>query len=97
MKYRGVVYHRRDGYYRVKLKKHGTEYFLANAQTLDSPETAARIYDVAAEYLHGPDAVLNFNGDPPPGISKGEILHWLLKTLEKRGIPGSTLYVKQGK
>jgi hypothetical protein len=96
MGYRGVSYHKRDSYYRVKLKRNGIEHFLIGAQTLKNAEVAARIYDVAARYLHGPDAILNFDGDPPPGMTRTEILDMLMKTLQNKGIPSSTLFLQRG-
>jgi hypothetical protein len=45
----------------------------------DDPEEAARVFDVAAQYIRGPDAVLNFDGQPPPRIPRAEIRQWLLR------------------
>lgn len=91
-RYRGVTRHKRDRYWRVRLKKHGEYFYLKHCQTLRSAETAARVYDVAADYLHGPDAILNFDGSPPAGIAKAEIFGWLLKTIQERGWGPEHLY-----
>ena len=42
------------------------------------PEDAARIWDVMAVYLRGPDAELNFDGEPPFTHSKIDVLNQLL-------------------
>ena len=51
------------------------------------PADAARIYDVMAGYLKGPDARFNFDGRAPVGITRTEIREYL----EKEGFlePGS--------
>ena len=74
-KYLGVVWHKRQGMWRCKVKKHGREFYKA----YKSQETAARVRDVAAIMVHGRGNVeLNFDGEPPEGITKSEIYVWLL-------------------
>lgn len=43
---------------------------LFNLGHYDTPEIAARVRDVGAKLLQGPDAKLNFDGEPPAGIAK---------------------------
>jgi hypothetical protein len=73
--YRGVSWHARDKKWRVKVKSHGRHFHLGN---YDDQETAARVFDVAAAEIHGPNAVLNFDGSPPPHIPKAVIIQRLI-------------------
>ncbi len=41
-------------------------------------EDAARVVDVMALFLRGPDAILSFDGSPPATISRADILGFLL-------------------
>ncbi len=79
--YRGVVWHSKQGQYRVKVSKNDQA---AGRQRIfykefHDEETAARVYDVVAQILHGPDAVLNFDGEPPRDHPGYEILQWMIE------------------
>lgn len=74
--YRGVGYHRRDGHFLVKIKSGGRVFYL---KTYHSAEVAARVYDAAAVILHGPQAKLNFDGQPPPSIPRARVRQWLIE------------------
>ena len=79
--YRGVVWHSKQGQWRVKVKKSDPA---AGRQRLfykefHDEETAARVYDVVARMLHGPNAKLNFDGEPPVEHPRYEILRWMLE------------------
>lgn len=54
-------------------------------------EDAARVVDVMALYLRGPDAILSFDGSPPATISRAEILGFLLG---RPGITEDDLFLK---
>ena len=69
-RYRGVSWHVSDKKWRVKLKHRGRHYYLGN---YTNPEDAARVYDVAARLVHGPDAQLNFDGLPPTDMPEAVI------------------------
>ena len=60
--YRGVSWHKGDRRWRVKIKAYGKHHYLGNYA---DPEEAARVYDLAAKRLHGPNAVMNFPDDSP--------------------------------
>lgn len=49
-------------------------------------EDAARVWDVMACYLRGPDAQLNFEGEPPAGVDRAEVKAFL----DRRGVLPST-------
>lgn len=68
--YRGVTWHNHAKKYRVKLKNRGSFYYLGYYR---DPEIGARVYDVAAAMVHGPDAILNFDGRPPDEVPLHEI------------------------
>lgn len=74
-RYRGVVWRgNKQAAYRVKVKK-GTRVFY---REFKDERFAARVYDVAARLVHGPDAKLNFDGQPPEGVSVADVRRWLL-------------------
>ena len=75
VRYRGVSWHKGDKKFRVKVKSHGRHIYVGN---YDDAETAARVYDCAASIIHGPNAVFNFDGAPPPHIPKAAILQRLI-------------------
>ena len=68
--FRGVTWHKHAQKYRVRLRKRGPFYYLGYYA---DPEVAAMVYDAAAAMVHGPDAVLNFDGRPPPEVPLHEI------------------------
>lgn len=49
-------------------------------------EKAARIWDVMALELWGTDRELNFDGLPPAGMSRAEVLGKLRSKLEEKGL-----------
>jgi len=74
--YRGVCWHNHAKKFRVRLKHHHRYFYLgyyADAQQ------AARVYDAGAAMVQGPDAVLNFDGRPPPEVPLAGIVHRLVK------------------
>jgi hypothetical protein len=75
VRYRGVSWHARDKKWRVKVKSHGRHIHVGN---YDDAEIAARVFDCAASIIHGPNAIYNFDGSPPPHISKAAILQRLI-------------------
>ncbi len=88
--YRGVSWHARDGGYRMKItsgSRHLTwkKTFRVKGKdgVPDPAEAAAKVYDVAAQYLRGPDAVLNFDGEAHPAFPCARVKAWLLS----RGVP----------
>lgn len=74
--YRGISWHKKDRRWRVKIRAQQRNLFLGN---YTDPEYAARVYDAAAKILHGPDAVLNFDGDPPQGMTTAELKRMLVQ------------------
>ena len=71
--YRGVSWHRGNRRWRAKIRTHDIHVWLGY---FDDPETAARVYDVAAKKLFGDESFYNFpdlNGEPPPGVPLGRI------------------------
>ena len=89
--YRGVSWHARDGGYRMKItlgRRHFTwkKLFQVKDDVPDPAEAAARVYDVAAQYLRGPDAILNaaefpelFDGTPHPAFPRACVQAWLIE------------------
>ncbi len=73
--YCGVYYHKRAQLYMAQIKQHGRWHYLGYYR---DPEDAARVRDVAALRLQGPDAKLNFDGKPPRGITHQQILNRLI-------------------
>jgi len=69
-RYRGVCWHKRRNKWRVKIWTQGKDFSLGY---FTDPQRAARVYDAAAVMVHGPDAVLNFDGDPPSDMTTAEI------------------------
>ena len=69
--YRGVGWHKGDRKWRVKIRHGQRHYYLGN---YEREEDAARVYDVAALALFRGRARLNFDGQPPAGISQAAIL-----------------------
>lgn len=74
----GVSFSQRDQHYMPRLKVGNRQVWLGTAH---DAETAMRIRDVAAKWLHGPNAKLNFDGEPPPGRSPVEIARHILAAL----------------
>jgi len=74
--YRGVCWHRRQGQWRVLVRKWDRRFY----REFKDEETAARVYDCAARIVHGPDALPNFDdGKLPDGISREQVIAWLIK------------------
>ena len=74
--YRGVAWHKGHQKWIAKLKTHGRYVTLGY---YDDAVFAARIYDCATRILRGPDGVLNFDGQPPPGVTTAEIKAMLIE------------------
>jgi len=72
--FRGVSYHKRWHYWRVKIKAYGKDVYLGNYR---NPAVGARIWDVAAVLLRGRGTWLNFDGEPPAGHTVEEVRGWL--------------------
>ncbi len=77
--YRGVSWHKNRKKWRAKVKQLGKHYDLGYH---DDAETAARVYDYAARLLHGGDAVVNFDGQPPGDMCPVTIR----RRLERQGV-----------
>lgn len=74
-RYHGVVWRgNKQKAYRVKVRKGNAVFY----KEFKDAEVAARVYDCAARMVRGPDAKLNFDGEPPAHISKAQIRQWLL-------------------
>ncbi len=84
--YRGVSWHKLRQKFRVKIKRASKDFNLGYYR--DSKK-AARIYDCAALMLHGADAVLNFDGQPPPEVSRAVIVGKLME----QGLTQEQLYL----
>lgn len=79
-KYRGVTAargHWHDGTWQAQIRA-GRKVVTWPGRFADV-EDAARIYDVMAIYLHGPDAKLNFDGHAPAGITRADVKQFLLR------------------
>jgi len=61
-KYRGVSWHKHKKRYRAKLKADARHIHLGY---FDDPESAAQVWDFAAELVQGPAAKKNFPGPTP--------------------------------
>lgn len=91
----GVSYHPRDRLYEPRIKFAGKTIWL---KTFHRDTDAARVRDVAAKWIQGPNAQLNYPNHvgPPDGITEAHIARWLweggvpLKILAQR-IPLKTL------
>ncbi len=73
--YRGVSWHKLRKMFRVKCFGRGKHF---NMGYFADPEIAAKVYDCTAVLLHGAEAVLNFDGEPPHEIPKAVIVKKLL-------------------
>ena len=81
----GVQYHKRDRFYLAHVKYQQNRIWL---KTYYNPAVAANVHDVAARWLHGPDAKLNFSQPSlPQELSESHIVQWLLDG----GVPLKTL------
>lgn len=79
-KYRGIS-HLKSGRHtgwRAQIGS-GHDRVVAWPRAFATPEEAARVYDVMAIYVRGPDAKLNFDGQPPVGVSRAEIKNFLAR------------------
>ncbi len=77
--YRGVIWHSRDKRYRVRCRcLAGRRVDWSHPAFALNAEVAARVYDVIARRLHGPNAKFNFDGAPPSEVSEVEIEKMLL-------------------
>ena len=74
--YLGVSWHVNDHRYRVKVNTHQKHVHLWN---FEDPVLAARVRDVAALILQGPNAVLNFDGKPPLAYPRARVLERLIE------------------
>ena len=69
--YRGVTRHTtRPGWWRVKLKRAGKFYSFG---VYRNPVRAAQMYDGLAKEIWGSDAVFNFDGTLPTGVTRIDI------------------------
>lgn len=73
-RFRGIAWH--EGHKKWVAKTHAQGRYVTLGY-FDAEEAAARMYDCAARYLRGPNANLNFDGLPPPGITTPEVYHLL--------------------
>jgi hypothetical protein len=76
--YRGITRakgHRHTGW-QAQIQVGGEKYTWPKRPK--DPEDAARIYDVMALYLHGPDAALNFDGRPPAWLTRAAVKQFLI-------------------
>ena len=85
--FRGVTWHNHGKKYRVKVRNYGRFFYFGYYA---DPEVAARVYDAAAAMVHGPDAVLNFDGHPPPEV----LLHEICAVLVAKGFDAEVLLEK---
>lgn len=80
-KYRGVTWiGQRHQKWAAQVKYQGRLYNLGH---YDTPEVAARVRDVGAKLIQGGDAALNFDGQPPPGVTEADIRQ-RIESIERR-------------
>ena len=79
--YRGVSFHSRDGLWRMKITAGSRQ--LTWPTYFRKPETAARVFDVACQFIRGPDAVLTFDGEPPPEVPRAMVKQWLIEQSDR--------------
>lgn len=79
-KYHNVYWYRRTGRWLVKLHARSNRSGKAtiNLGYYQDEEVAARVSDVAELLVRGPDARLNFDGQPPPNVPRAQIVAELL-------------------
>jgi hypothetical protein len=89
-RYRGIVWH--AGHQKWVAKTHGNGCYVTLGY-YDDPEYAARVYDCAAKLIRGPDAVLNFDGLPPPDMTSAGVRDLLVRrgVLRPRKPPAAIL------
>lgn len=77
--YRGVTMRASSQYhaFQAQIKHQGK--VLMWPRRFQTPEEAARVFDVMEIYLRGPDAQPNFDGQPPTGVTRQEIKHFLAR------------------
>lgn len=77
--YRGVtrMVPPRGERYQAQIKHRGR--VITWPRRFERPEDAARLWDVLCIYLRGPDAVLNFDGQPPVGVDREEVKAFLVR------------------
>ena len=67
--------HHHDGKWQAQIRVGGG--VLTWGPRFDNPEDAAKVYDIMAIYLKGPDAKLNFDGRPPAYILLADVRKFL--------------------
>jgi len=76
---RGVSFHPRDRLFEPRIKFEQKQAWL---RTYHTEERAARVYDVAARWLFGPNAITNFNdGQTLDWPTEAEIAGYLASSL----------------
>lgn len=81
----GVYCRLRDRHYEPTVKYRGKLIYL---KSWHNPTMAARVRDVAAKWLYGPNATLNFpDVSAPAPVRESDIAGWLIE----RGVPVSFL------
>lgn len=74
--YRGVFFRTERGAWRAKVYYHDRSIWIGS---FDSALDAAWAYDTAAQFLHGPNAKLNFPGEVAPLHIRASVASVLLK------------------
>lgn len=84
--YRGVIWHRKQNAWRVKVKKmdHSVNpsrerYFYKEFPGKEALEIAVRVRDYVSRMIHGPDAKLHTDGRLPPSVTRIDVIQWLVK------------------
>jgi len=81
--YRGVVWHKKQKAWRVRVKKMDRSVHPAREREFykefDSLETALRVRDYVTRMLHGPGQKLHTDGRLPPSVSRLQVIKWLVK------------------
>lgn len=72
-KFRGVSFHSGNGRFIAKTSARTRKSRSVTIGYFDDEESAARAFDVAACYLRGPMANINFDGSPPKGYTIADI------------------------
>ena len=77
--YRGVTWSKHKDCWQIKLKRSGHKIEQVHFGYYQDPERAARIRDALVVEIWGNDAILNFDGQPPPDMCRVDIVAMLNK------------------